>query len=303
MHTLLAMFTTRPYVLAFLLAFAVLAYCERGPLRAVFWLLSGTFLGWLSEFCSVNTGFPFGHYVYHAEQFAGELWIGPVPLFASISFAFMSYFAFSAARRLNASWQRSGLRFTTPDVDAYDGTVGTLVLAAVIGMWMDTVIDPLTLLGHYWFLGDLYHYDPPGLHFGVPLSNYLGWVLTIGTIVAVNQRIDRALQRRGVPLARGPVPPLEAFWGIASCLGVFKFMMAINLLLLVRGAVPPQTPLASMFVSGAISTSAFVVFCAVMIYRGFVSSPFDDTTYVTRRDAERWRRPASTPVRSRTQRD
>src|SRR5262249_378369 len=153
--------TTRPYVIAFLLAFAVLAYCERGPLRALLWFVSGTFLGWLSEFCSVHTGFPFGHYVYHAEQFATELWLGPVPLFASISFPVMSYFAYSAARRLRAQ----------------DGAIGTCVLAAIIGMWMDTVIDPLTLLGHYWFLGDLYHYDPPGPHFGVPLMNYVGWVI------------------------------------------------------------------------------------------------------------------------------
>lgn len=260
MEALLTMFTARPYVIAFFIAFAVLAWCERGPLRALLWLLSGTGIGWLSELCSVHTGFPFGHYVYHQEQFAGELWLGPVPLFASISFAFMSYFAFSAARRLLAA--RSGA------VSAFDGSLRTTLLAAVIGMWMDTVIDPLTLLGQYWFLGDLYHYDPPGPHFGVPIMNYFGWVLTVGTIVAANQLLDRALQRAGVRMERGPRLPLEPLWGMGCCLGVFAFMLAINIMLLVNGNAPAGTPVDAVLISGLISTGAFVAFSAVLISRG-----------------------------------
>lgn len=240
MRELVAMFTQRPYVIIFLAAFAVLAWSERGLGRAFLWLLSGTLLGWLSELCSVRTGVPFGHYVYHKEQFAAELWLGPVPLFASVSFAFMSYFAFSAARRLLAPWSGRGLQRSTGAVEMLDGAPQTLLVAALIGAWMDTVIDPMTLIGKYWFLGDLYHYNPPGPHFGVPLVNYGGWVLTIGVIVLANQMLDRLLVRLGVRLSRGPALPLQSFWGIACCSGVFGFMLAINVILFVKEQFLPR---------------------------------------------------------------
>ncbi len=268
MEALGAMFTHRPYVVAFLATFAVLAWFERGPLRAAVWLISGTFLGWLSEFCSVNTGFPFGHYQYHKDQFASELWIGPVPLFASLSFGFMSYFAFSAARRLLARWNGSGGRLSTRNVETLDGALRTTLLAAIIGTWMDTVIDPMTLIGHYWFLGDLYHYDPPGPHFGVPISNYGGWLVTIGAIVLANQRLERLLAHLGAPLSRGPVLPLESLWGVGCCGGVFGFMLAVNAVLLAKGTVPPDVPLGRILVSGLVCSGLFLVFVVVMIRRG-----------------------------------
>lgn len=266
MQALGAMFTHRPYVVAFLATFAILAWAERGPLRAALWLASGTALGWLSELSSVTTGFPFGSYAYHPEQFTAELWLGPVPLFASLSFGFMSYFAFSAARRLLAPWAGAGLGLATREVEALDGAPRTMLLAAVIGTWMDTVIDPLTLVGHHWFLGDLYHYDPPGVHFGVPLGNYGGWLVTIGAIVAANQLLDQWLVRLGVPRARGPVLPLESFWGIGCCAGVFGFMLVVNVVLLVRGGVP--APLGEILLSGLLSFGLFLAVVVAMIRRG-----------------------------------
>jgi putative membrane protein len=257
MSGIVAMFTQRPYVVAFFAAFALLAWSERGASRAVLWLLTGTAIGWLSEFCSVNTGFPFGGYVYHKEQFVSELWIGPVPLFASISFAFMSYFAFSAACRL----LRHGKASSRP------GMASTVLLSALIGTWMDTVIDPLTLVGQYWFLGDLYHYDPPGAHFGVPFVNYFGWMVTIGSIVAVNLLLDRWQERRGLPLAQGPALPFQPLWGPGCCIGVFVFMLLINVWLLLSGTTPDNVPIGSILVSGLLSFSAFLVLAAIMLRR------------------------------------
>ena len=268
MEALAAMFSHRPYVIAFLAAFAVLVWAERGPLRAMLWLVSGTFLGWLSEFCSVSTGFPFGHYAYHKEQFVAEIWIGPVPLFASLSFAFMSYFSFSAARRLLAPWAGAGLRLSTRHVETLDAAPRTALLAAVIGTWMDTVIDPMTLVGQYWFLGDLYHYDPPGSHFGVPLTNYGGWLITIGAIAFANQMLDRLLVRSGITLSRGPALPLEPFWGIACCVGVFGFMLAVNIVLLANRTAPPSVPLDRILMSGLALSGLFVAFVVMMIRRG-----------------------------------
>jgi uncharacterized membrane protein len=263
------MFTQRPYVVAFLVTFALLAWSERGALRAALWLGSGTLLGWLSEWSSVTTGLPFGHYVYHKEQFASELWLGPVPLFASLSFGFMSYFSFSAARQLVGAWRDAGAGVGAGDVEQYDGALATLLLAAVIGTWMDVVIDPMALIGRYWFLGDLYHYDPPGVHFGVPLINYAGWFVTIGAIVFANQGIDRLLARLHVPLARGPGLPLERFWGIGCCVGVFGFMVAVNVVLIAKGNIPASVPLRQILASSLTVSGMFVVVVVVMIRRSY----------------------------------
>jgi putative membrane protein len=250
-------------VVIFFVAFALLSWSERGGRRTFVWLLMGTSLGWLSEFCSLRTGFPFGHYVYHQGNFPSELWIGGVPLFASLSFAFMSYFAFSAACRLLAAEGAAG----RTHADSPGRTVATTFLAAIIGTWMDTVIDPLSLLGEHWFLGDLYHYDPPGPHFGVPLVNYAGWMITIGSIVAANQLLDRWQLRRGMVFRRGPALPLQTLWGPACCIGVFVFMLSINLHLLLNSATPPAVPLGRILVSGLTSFGLFVAFVGIMLRR------------------------------------
>ena len=108
MDALTAMLTERPYVLAFLAAFLVISSAERGMRRTLFWLASGTFLGWLMEFSSIRTGFPFGSYTYHEANFPDELWLGGVPFFASLSFAFLTYFGYSIARTFLSVLERRG---------------------------------------------------------------------------------------------------------------------------------------------------------------------------------------------------
>ena len=59
MDYVVSMFVNRPYVVTLVLTFMVVAAAERGWLRMALWLVVGTFIGWLSEFISVRTGFPF----------------------------------------------------------------------------------------------------------------------------------------------------------------------------------------------------------------------------------------------------
>ena len=58
MTYLVAMVVKRPYVIALVLTFVIVAAAERGWRRMAIWLVVGAFLGWLSEFCSTRTGFP-----------------------------------------------------------------------------------------------------------------------------------------------------------------------------------------------------------------------------------------------------
>jgi putative membrane protein len=266
------MFSERPYVVAFLVTFLVIAGAERGWLRAAFWLASGAFLGWLMEFSSTRTAFPFGAYSYHEESFPDELWIAGVPAFASLSFAFLTYFGYSVACTLLSPLERTNGDLQRRADPRAEGSVQVLLLAALLTTWVDTVIDPVTHLGEYWFLGDLYAYQDAGLHFDVPVSNYAGWLFTASCIVFVNQRFDAWLRARGATPARGFYLPFKPLWALGAMLGNFAFMLGVTVYLMTSDGVPPTVPLGEILASGLILSSLFVIFAAAMLARG-VSRP------------------------------
>ena len=268
MEALTAMLTERPYVVAFLAAFLVISGAERGWQRTLFWLASGTFLGWLLEFSSVRTGFPFGFYTYHQDNFPEELWIGGIPFFASLSFAFLTYFGYSVARTFLSRLERRGFDIQREANPRMDGSIQVLLLAALIITWADTVMDPVTHLGQYWFLGDLYAYEENGIHFDVPLSNYAGWFFAAVAIVFVNQRFDAWLRSREATSARGFNLPFKPLWAIGSLLGNFAFMVGVALYLLTSDRVPSTVLTGQILASGIALSGLFVVFAAIMIRRG-----------------------------------
>jgi uncharacterized membrane protein len=262
MEAIFALVTERPYVIAFLSVFCVVSWAEQGLLRTAFWLASGTFIGWLMEFSSTHNGFPFGSYTYNERRFEDEIWLGGVPLFASLSFAFLSYFACSAACSFlgRLEWKNGDVRRLTDP--ALEGSVRVLVLAAIIATWMDTVMDPVTHLGQHWFLGDLYTYEGGGLHFDVPLTNYAGWLLTVACIVFVNQRASALL-----PSGAGFHLPHKPFWALGTILGNFGFMIGVTVYLIAADAVPASEPIVEILVSALLITVAFIGFAAYMIAR------------------------------------
>jgi putative membrane protein len=44
-------------------------------------------------------------------------------------------------------------------------------------MLLDVVIDPVAVRGDRWFLGHIFFYPEGGVYFGVPLSNFVGWMI------------------------------------------------------------------------------------------------------------------------------
>ena len=56
-------------------------------------------------------------------------------------------------------------------------------LAGLLMMWLDVVIDPLAVRGDRWFLGRIFYYPEPGWYFGVPVANFVGWVV-VGAAIA-----------------------------------------------------------------------------------------------------------------------
>jgi putative membrane protein len=118
------------------------------------------------ENLSIMTGFPFGHYHYTG---GGKLFL--VPVFIGPSYFAIGYLAWMLAVVLVGDIRRNGSWFNT--------IVVPLVGAAVMVMW-DLTFDPTaSTVQHQWI------WDQGGGYFGVPLTNYLGWFLTVYLIFQV----------------------------------------------------------------------------------------------------------------------
>jgi len=157
----------RPYVFVFVAVFVVLAISDLGWRRTVLFAGCVGTVVWCAEFCSTRIGVPFGFYHYTGTTRGRELYLSNVPLVDPISFTFLAYAAFCVAR-LGAAGRRLS-------------RAGYALLTGLGMMWLDLVIDPLAVRGDRWFLGTIFYYPDGGVYFGVPLSNFAGWVL-VGTI-------------------------------------------------------------------------------------------------------------------------
>jgi uncharacterized membrane protein len=174
----------RPYVFIFLSVYLWLATWHLGLGRTLIYLLAGYSVAWLSEFSSIHTGFPYGLYIYIPATRSQELWVGGVPGMDSLSYVFLSYASYSLALLLQARADRAG-------GGAGRSSGATVLLAAVLFVTLDIIIDPLALRGYRWFLGQIYGYPEPGSYFGIPLSNFAGWLLVGIIMIALLQRLER----------------------------------------------------------------------------------------------------------------
>ena len=169
----------RPYVVGFLAFFLVAGTRDLGRVRTLGFLLWGFLVPLGAELLSTRVGVPFGLYHYSGETTGAELFLANVPFFSPLSFPFLAYASFCLARRAlgpGGAGSRAGrLRLV-----ALSGALMTL---------LDVVIDPLAVRGGRWFLGHIFAYPEGGIYFGVPLSNFAGWLLvgwaTVGGYVWV----------------------------------------------------------------------------------------------------------------------
>jgi uncharacterized membrane protein len=168
----------RPYVFVFLAVFLGAATRDLGAGRALLFLGWGWSVAFAAEYASTRVGVPFGLYHYTELTRSVELYISNVPFFDSLSFPFLAYAAFCVARRA------LGGRHSADIVAA----------AGVLMMLLDVVVDPLAVRGERWFLGRIFYYPAGGVYFGVPLSNFAGWLVVgwviVGGYVAWTRRGD-----------------------------------------------------------------------------------------------------------------
>ncbi len=178
------------------LAVAALSFHEilrrYGTKRGLILLAGLCLYGILIEIIGVQTGFPYGSFTYQSItsfQIAGVPWTTP---FAWAPFVLIAFFA-------SRSWLSSSSR------------IQQLLLAAALLIGLDLVLDPGAVAIGLW------SYREGGVYYGVPWTNFAGWILTGGIALFALQRasFSRSVPRI-FPFLVGPSAQL-AFWvGVTS---------------------------------------------------------------------------------------
>jgi putative membrane protein len=205
-------FTHRPYVTLFMLFFLLLSRWEQGWTRTGLWVLSSYLIALAAEWGSINHGIPFGVYTYHYDALSWDLVVLGVPFFDTLSFSFLSYVSLSFARFFMSPLSVHGWDVRRAGSDSLGWAWSTMLLGSFLMVAVDLIVDPIANLGKYWFLGDIYHYPDPGVHFGVTFANYCGWFAVALTTILANRALDRWLTVAGKPT---PAP------ADVPCLGLF----------------------------------------------------------------------------------
>lgn len=174
MRLLLGSLLLRPYVFIFLLIFLVAGVRDLGARRTALFLAWVWPLAFVAEFASTRIGVPFGLYHYTGTTSGREIFIADVPFFDSLSFTFLAYASLCLARATLIP--RASLNSRTPGLTPARSVV-VAVVSGVLMMLLDIVIDPLAVRGDRWFLGRVFWYPNGGPYFGVPLSNFAGWLV------------------------------------------------------------------------------------------------------------------------------
>lgn len=165
-------------VVAFFAASVSHALVHRGARWTAGFVLVTTLTGLLAESVGTTTGVPFGDYDY-----AGSLgWkLLSVPVVIPLAWAMMAYPCLLVGRRLAA----------TP---AGAAAVGGYALAS----W-DLFLDPQMVAAGHWSWRDV-SLALPGAP-GIPVSNYLGWLLVAVVMLGVLQLLPRREADDRVPAA------------------------------------------------------------------------------------------------------
>jgi putative membrane protein len=220
--------TMRPYVFLFLVVYLIAAAAHLGWRKTLYFTIAGYLISFVSEFSSINTGFPYGWYYYIETTREKELWIAGVPFFDSISYVFLAYCSYSTALLLISPVKAWQWDLVTLETRAIRRSFSVLLLGSLLQVFLDIIIDPVALQGKRWFLGQIYGYRESGVHFGVPLSNYVGWWLVSILLVLALQAIDAAVGRKGGSEAGIGYFPLRALLGPVLYLSVIVFNLAVT---------------------------------------------------------------------------
>ena len=215
LQLLLGTIVLRPYVFAFLLVYLLAAAAQIGWRRTLVYTPLGYLIAWISEYSSIHWGIPYGDYYYIPATTNEELWVAGVPFMDSLSYVFLSFCSYATAIFLLSPVTIEEGKLYVQDTQAIRRSWQTLVLGSFLFVFLDIIIDPVALQGHRWFLGQIYGYRVNGLYFGIPMSNFIGWLVVGFVMISALQWLEamnrlqpgRPSRLAGVPwmAAAGPL--------------------------------------------------------------------------------------------------
>ena len=221
----------RPYVFAFLAAFLFSAIALIGwPRTWRFWLISWM-TAFVCDYSSTRNGIPFGWYHYNGSTVGQELYVSNIPFMDSISFSFLLFASYTLALLLLLPMAQDhrgpGLRLPRLSFAPAERTSWPVfILTVLFFAFIDMVIDPVALRGDRWFLGKIYYYPDPGVHYGVPMANYIGWAVVGAISLLVYFPLD---QRLADPLPpHTPSTTHRLLLGTGLYYGVLIFNLAVT---------------------------------------------------------------------------
>lgn len=170
-------------------------------------------IGNITENLSVITGFPFGH--YHFTDCLGTK-LFHVPILLGLAYLGIGYISWALAHVIlgnhNGRYPVAGFRL-----------IGQPLAASFVMVAWDFSQDPVwSTVQHCWI------WLHGGSYFGVPVSNFLGWYLTVYICYQVF-----ALYLRRRPAVPNPLPPRQ--WQLAV---LFYAVCAAGNIVLLLGAPP-----------------------------------------------------------------
>jgi uncharacterized membrane protein len=164
------------------------------------------------ENTSILTGFPFGHYHY-TDALGPKLFL--VPLLIGPAYFATGYLAWALSTVLIGDLRRGSSAFATFAVP--------FIASFLMVMW-DLCFDPTaSTVGQIWI------WEQGGGYFGVPLTNYLGWFLTVYVFLqlfAVFVRSRSAGHEQARPMPRSYHAQAVVMYGLIGLTYVLAYMVA-----------------------------------------------------------------------------
>jgi len=166
------------------------------------------------ENTSILTGFPFGHYHYTGA-------LGPklflVPLLIGPAYFATGYLAWALSTVLIGEVRRGSSALTTFAVPF----IGSFLMV----MW-DLCFDPTaSTVNRIWI------WEQGGGYFGVPLTNYLGWFLTVYVFLqlfALFLRSSRAGDEQAQPVSRAYHAQAVVMYGMIGVTYVLAYLVGAD---------------------------------------------------------------------------
>jgi putative membrane protein len=165
----------------------------------------------IMENTSILTGFPFGHYHY-TDTLGPKLFL--VPLVIGVAYFSTGYLAWTLATVVVGPLRRGSGALTTLAVP---------FVASFLMVFWDVCLDPTaSTVNHVWI------WEHGGGYFGVPLTNYLGWFLTVYVffqLFALFLRFRNSGPEETQPLSRSFFAQAVVMYGVIGLSFVVTYLV------------------------------------------------------------------------------